>query len=451
MNKTITRSGGIKLKTAGKTCAEDITLRLNMQDKTATENGVRYTADSGYAGLSSVKVNVPSTKLEVVYRPNGVPTDGDIGKLVLCCEEPEKVTFSTNAEDQMYRYADTSITLPNPIYYRPIAMLGSKMYIFGMSTNYENDICIVDLADNSVLTVTKSLGHNMKESKAVVIGGKIYIFCSTESKILLYDPQTDEITEKLDWASGSSTRMGCVVYDDCVYFIGKESIYNGQDGTYYWYRYNPVSNTIAQMGVIQELYYRWRDCAVTIYNDNLYVFGGERENSSFRAQNTIFKYNFTTKKWTTMTATLPDISSFFKSLTVGSKVYLFGSKQHPKNAYVFDCETETVELLGDIFPYYYNYENVQYGNVFYRVGGGDNDSLKKSIATFKVDFALPHGNVLLYEGNGGVPIGILKGNNDVYIKIQNVYIGNESGRSVLLDAYYHNGTNWVNINTGATL
>mgnify|MGYP002521508648 CR=1 FL=1 len=451
MNITMTNPDGVKLKTAKKYCQEDIDIFPILQEKTVTLNNVDVSADEGYAGLSTVHVALPEegAKLNVEYSLTA-PTD--TSKIWVKRDgEPTYFTVSTNAEDQMYRYSDTSITLPKPVVYCPIVVFGGKMYIFGINNNYQNDICIVDMTDNSVSTVTKALGYKMKESKAVVLDDKIYIFCSIPGKVLTYDPQTEAITEKLAWECGSSIRMGCVVYEGCVYFIGKETMYNAQNGTRYWYCYNPVSNTITTMGDIQGLTKNWRDSAVIAYNDNLYVFGGSREDSYFRAQDAIFKYNFTTKQWTTMTATLPDVSSFLKCLTLGSKVYLFGSTQHAKYVYVFDCETETIEFLGEIFPDYYNYENVWYGNAFYRVGGGNNESLQKSIATFKVDFALPHGNVLFYEGNGGVPLKILSGQKDIEVKVKNVFIGNASGRAELIDAYYHNGTNWVNINTGATL
>lgn len=449
MNKTITQSGGIKLKTAGKTCGEDITLRLNLQDKTATENGVRYTADGGYAGLSSVTVDIQSSNLDIVYRPDGTPLAEDIGKLVVCCAEPEKISFSSNAENQLFQYVDLPIVLPIKVKACPVTAVGSKIYIFGSLDDYENNICVVDLSDNTVTTITKAFGYSMKDSKAVTVGDKIYIFCAPAAKILMYDPQTDTLTEKLDWVCGASVYMGCAVYNDCIYIAGKDSAYNSNRGDMYLYCYNTISNSVSSLGWITGQNYRY--ASVAVYGDHLYVVGGQRQSSSFDTTKSVMKYDFEAKTWTELSNVLPATRYQLKNLRVGSKLYLFGALYYAETVYCFDFETETCELIGQQFPNHNDYENVWYANAFYRVGGSTTESVQKSVSKFTVDFALPQGNVLLYESGCGKAIKILSGKNEVEVKIKNVFIGNDSGRSVLCDAYYHNGTTWVNINTGATL
>lgn len=48
------------LLTKGKYCPENVVVTAKLQEKTVTENGT-VTADSGYAGLSSVSVDVPTS------------------------------------------------------------------------------------------------------------------------------------------------------------------------------------------------------------------------------------------------------------------------------------------------------------------------------------------------------------------------------------------------------
>lgn len=53
------------LLTKGKYCPENVVVTAKLQEKSVTENGT-VTADSGYAGLSSVSVDVPASVPEEV-------------------------------------------------------------------------------------------------------------------------------------------------------------------------------------------------------------------------------------------------------------------------------------------------------------------------------------------------------------------------------------------------
>lgn len=449
MNITMTNPDGVKLKTAKKYCQEDIDIFPILQEKTVTLNNVDVSADEGYAGLSTVHVALPeeSAKLNVEYSLTA-PTD--TSKIwVKRDAEPVYFSVSSNAENQLFQYVDLPIVLPIKVKACPVTAVGSKIYIFGSADDYENNIYVVDLSDNTVTTITKAFGFSMKDSKAVTVGDKIYIFCAPSAKILMYDPATDTISEKLDWACGASVYMGCAVYNDCVYIAGKDSAYNAGRGDMYLYCYNTVSNSIASLGWILGRNYRY--AAVTVYGDSLYVIGGERQASSYEATKAVLKYDFESKTWTELGELLPNARKQMKSIRVGSKVYLFGAQYYPSEVYCFDFETETAELIGKQFCGWNDYENVRYGNSFYRVGGGSNDSNMKSIAKFNVDFELAAGKVMFYVSDSGKPLKVLSGQKDIEVKVKNVFIGNASGRSELLDAYYHNGTTWVNINTGATL
>lgn len=61
---------GVKLKTKGTICSEDITVVPVLQNKKVTENGV-VTSDEGYAGLGSVEVSVAEPTGTVTLTSNG--------------------------------------------------------------------------------------------------------------------------------------------------------------------------------------------------------------------------------------------------------------------------------------------------------------------------------------------------------------------------------------------
>lgn len=61
MKIDISKPEGVKLKTAGKFCDKDITVTPILQKKNVTTNG-EVTPDIGYAGLSSIIVDVPASE-----------------------------------------------------------------------------------------------------------------------------------------------------------------------------------------------------------------------------------------------------------------------------------------------------------------------------------------------------------------------------------------------------
>jgi len=71
------KAAGLKLLTKGKICSEDITVTPALQHKSVTENGT-VTPDEGYAGLSSVDVQISTAPVlqrkEIIIAENGSVT-----------------------------------------------------------------------------------------------------------------------------------------------------------------------------------------------------------------------------------------------------------------------------------------------------------------------------------------------------------------------------------------
>lgn len=72
MDINLTKKEGIKLKTAGKYCQEDINVKPVLQNKTINANGT-YTADNNYAGLGTVTVSMSTATIKLQEK-TAVPT-----------------------------------------------------------------------------------------------------------------------------------------------------------------------------------------------------------------------------------------------------------------------------------------------------------------------------------------------------------------------------------------
>ena len=83
--------------------------------------------------------------------------------------------------------------------------------------------------------------------------------------------------------------------------------------------------------------------------DNIYLFGGQNNTSSTTRISSILKFNTITEELTTLSTTLPDRTMNIRCCSIGTKIYLFGGQLYSgsvmeKKIYIFDTETETLEL-----------------------------------------------------------------------------------------------------------
>ena len=92
--------------------------------------------------------------------------------------------------------------------------------------------------------------------------------------------------------------------------------------------------------------------AVSAIGTNVYIFGGASGSShpSSIVYNTIYCFDTETETLTTLNTVLPQAICCMSAITIGTKIYLFGGRNHYQTTYdyiwCFDSDTQTIETVG---------------------------------------------------------------------------------------------------------
>lgn len=440
MNKEITSRGGIKLKTAKKYVAEDITVTPVLQSKVITENNVTCVADDGYAGLSSVKVNVKGgTDLSAEY--SLTPPRASQGKLWIKADKNEKTIYTADVAATAVSYSDESVTMPNAFYNVPAAAVGGKIYVFGSVSDLKNGVAVYDTASGQVEEKTVAFGVGLSGGRAVAVGNTIYVASGSDGYLYSYDVQTNVWNKLVKWNVGVNAALFCD--GGYVYAIGGAY---GSSVSKEIKRYDATNNsyeTIADFSV------KITKACVALVGRTAYVFGGLIDSSR---TNKIYKFDVDTRTSEQLAAVLPTAVEDLKACVCGNSVYLTGGYLGAQKIYLFDCATESVSAtLADVFySSHAQSVGVQIGDRLYRLGGGTSSSnAVKTIGVLHTSIMLERDNTLVVLRADGYPVRLLEGENEIYVNVKHVYVGNESGIATPCEAYYSDGSKWINVDTGA--
>lgn len=452
MNKEITNCGAIKLLTAGKRCAEDITITPKLQSVEAKENNKRYTPESGYAGFSSVKVNVEASTLNVVYdldEPDTMKSEN----LWINAEKPEETEFTTKKECSLLGYFTLSAALPYRMRHHPVAMVGTKIYVFGSSAYPKKNIHVFDVATNTVSTLECAFDYSLDEGTAVAIGNKIYVLSCNKSSsgyyMYEYNVETNVLTQQKYFTCGGSNAM--IEFEGSIYTIGGTATNDYPHK--FVYRYDPAGKSIITVGTLTNSLHK--ACSVS-YGRYIYAFGGRSyQNSKYVPQLKVIRINVDTSEIVELDAAFAEEVYDMVALKLGKDIYLMGSYGQSASVYHFDAETEILDptpLSGVGFVNQTGVRGVQYGNVLYCMGGGLNSAASNAgIGKFVGTFPLETGKITVLHGDGGIPFKLIDGKNTMTIDVRHVYKGNAEGQAEFCDAYVYDGTSWINVNTKEAL
>lgn len=440
MDKTITSRGGIKLKTAKKYVTEDITVTPVLQNKVITENNVTCVADEGYAGLSSVKVNVSAgADLSVEY--SLTPPQSAQGKLWIKGTKPEKTIYTADVVATAVSYSDGSVTMPKTFYNVAAAAVGSKIYVFGSASDLKNGVAVYDTDSGLVEEKAVAFGNGLSGGRAVAVGNTIYVASGADGYLYSYAVQTNEWTKLVKWNVGTNAAL----FRDGNYIYAIGGTY-GSSASKEIKRYDVTNNsyeTIANLPV------KITKACVALVGRNAYVFGGLIDSSR---TDKIYKFNLDTRTSEQLTALLPTAVEDFKACVCGSSVYLTGGYLNTQKIYLFDCATESVSAaLEDVFySSHAQSVGVQIGDRLYRLGGGTTSSnAVNTTGVLRTSIALENGNVLVVLRADGYPVRLLEGKNQIFVNVKRVFAGNANDLAMPCEAYYCDGSKWINVDSGA--
>ena len=176
-----------------------------------------------------------------------------------------------------------------------------------------------------------------------------------------------------------------------------------------------------------------------------YLFGG-LTNDGYT--DNIYRYDFNTERWSVLNTKLPKKICGLHCIKQGETAYLLMGQYSNTEIWKYDFTTQTIVKSDKVTRYNYNVSAVQIGNDFYCIGAYDESSgFMDKVYKMTMKIGLETDTVLLLQGEYGKKIKLASGNKELFVKVRKVYKGNASGEAVYQDAFYHNGTEWININT----
>lgn len=333
----------------------------------------------------------------------------DTSKLWIKSTEPENIEFVFDPAQEIQGVKVLDPTLETPACQIGCAAVGTKVYLFGgeMASGNLNTIQDFDTVQKIITTSLVTLPRATRDIGCAAVGTKIYLFGGFGDGLYLKTIQVfDTTTRTIETLEAT---------------IAKGSISIG--------------------------------CAAV--GTKIYLFGGVGGGGVYL--NTIQVFDTETKTIETLETTLPIALENICCAAVGTKIYLLGghsSSDHSniKTIQEFDPETKTLTTLSATLATVANEAGyAAAGTNIYLFGGinGYSTPYIDTIQEFVIEFPLLSGNILAQQDNTKNLFDVVKSPTKVTIGVKNVYKGNSSNIAEYVDAYLYNGTNWVNINTGA--
>ena len=168
----------------------------------------------------------------------------------------------------------------------------------------------------------------------------------------------------------------------------------------------------------------------------------------------ILKYDTVSDTISTMSATLPVNRYRMSAAAIGTDIYIFGGDTFNDNflsdILKFDTIADTCVTLSTILPSKRSGTSAAaVGTNAYVFGGKiSSSSYSSDILKFVVSVSLPQNNLFINVSSGTSFKIVSSDAVEVKSKCKNVYRGDASNVAQPNDAYLHDGTKWVNVNTG---
>lgn len=399
-----------------------------------TANGTYDVSDKASA---VVKIVGGGENLNIVYGKTP-PTDTE--KIWIDSVEPSKLTVDYYPRFDFMSY-DEFLVIAGKKYNNtnPSVAIGNIIYIFGDKINPKSGITKINTANKTYEILDMPLFEGVNDASLTVSGSTIFLW-STDCKLYTYDTLTDSLgyVTQLEVAS----RAKIIARNGYLYFIGGEadSSSNPVDS---FKRYNPSTGELTPLA---DLYEPLKRMVAIEYSDYLYLFGGI-DDSGY--EDGIFRYSFVTENWMKLSAKLPEKNSDMCYYMTGDVVYLLLGQNSNSKIWKFDFKTHTIAICEQQSRYNYGAAFAQVGNAMYAIGSySESNGFIDKVYKFSLSCELEKDTILFAQDFNGRRIKLVSGQNNFFTHVKNIFKGNDSGQAEYCDVYVHNGTDWLNINTG---
>jgi N-acetylneuraminic acid mutarotase len=421
---------------------------------TITENSTTEILPDENKALSKVTVvtNVAGGGAEFNIAYGETPPE-DTSKLWIKANEPNNVSVGSDIEG-VESVASVGY-LPTAVYNIGCARVGNKVYLFGGNSNttYLNTINVFDTKTETITVLDTTLPSTVGGMGCASVGTKIYMFGGYgggySPYIWVFDTETETIAKLSTGLPNGARYIVCASVGTKIYLFGGQKASSGFLKTINVF--DTETETITTLATTLPTSACSIGCSVV--GTKIYLFGGQYSTSSSGYLNTINVFDTETNTITTLDTTLPDNTSDMVCGVIGTKIYLIGGCV---NAFftdrvdVFDTQTNTITTLETILPIATCYMcGACNGNKIYLFGGrtsGNNAPPTNTINCFTLTHELAQGDIEVQSGLLSNKFNLINTESaKVQIGVENVYVGNENNEAERVDAYLHNGTEWVQI------
>lgn len=340
-----------------------------------------------------------------------------------------------------------SAELPYSLYTPGCAVVGTKIYLFGgsqyvdsSSTIYHDTICVFDTTDETLEVLSATLPAVANGIAAAAVGTDVYLFGG-------YTPQSNESTNP------RSNNILC---------------------------FNTVTQTISTLATKIPKYYAndkggVSNASAVAVGNKIYLIGGlttADSTNTYRVSHEIYvfdaEFNTITQDYSSLSsAGYPSYTLMGRgaAVPIGTKLYLFGGMicrhvSSTESEYittemirVYDTVSKTLETLSvSLLDSLNDFAAAVVGTNIYLFGGvhpenSTNTKIKK-IDRFKLKMPLNNGDIFIHQGYFKNTFDLLKSPTKLEISVNNIYKGGTNNYAEPCNAYLHDGTKWVNVNTG---
>lgn len=396
MNIFITDKNGVTLKTQNKYCPEDVSIKPNLQTKTATANG-DISPDEGYCGLEKVTVNVPSSGVDI-SDTTAIAADVRSEKIFYTSDGTKTIgTIADydNSSEAVEGISNTGVTLPETLVNGEDAgaAVGNKIYLFNDKKTiqeFDTETKTITTLSNISSTATAGIGCATVGTKIYLLGGSVGF--NQLNTIQEFNTETKTIQTLSATLSATAENMGCAAVGSKIYLfggLGSKPLNTIQE-------FDTETKTIQTLSVtLPSATYNIRAAAV---GSKIYLFGGTTANTKL---NSIKEFDAETKTITTLSVTLPTATMNMGCAAVGTKIYLFGgySTKRLNTIQEFDTESKTLKTASIKLPVATtSIVAVTVGNKIYLISGYSDNGWVKTIYVFSPNGAVV--DILVSNKNG---------------------------------------------------